>query len=113
MQPPAPAHALNATPATPFASVGEPPGTDTVCPLRIAWPAVGASIEKALGGVWSMVKVVEASAPTPFRLSVGRACTVYEPSAGKLPAGNEYDQLDVPEARTNTGVTLENALPFQ
>ncbi len=110
---PAPAHALNATAATPFASVGVPPGTDTACPLRIACPAVGALSENALGGVWSMVKVVDANAPTPLRLSVGRACTVYEPSAGKLAAGNEYDQLVVPLASTNTGDALENALPFQ
>ena len=41
----------NVTFAMPFASVGEPPGTETVCPLRIACPAVGASSEKALGGV--------------------------------------------------------------
>ena len=110
---PAPAHALNATPLTPFASVGVPPGTDTACPLRIACPAVGALNENALGGVWSIVNVVDASAPTPFRLSVGRACTVYEPSAGKLADGNEYDQLVVPVASTNTGDALENALPFQ
>ena len=110
---PAPAHALNATLATPFASVGVPPGTDTAWPLRIACPAVGALSENALGGVWSMVKVVDTSAPTPLRLSVGRACTVYEPSAGKLAAGNEYDQLVVPLASTNTGDALENALPFQ
>ena len=113
MHAPAPAHALNATPATPFASVGVPPGTDTVCPLRIAWPAVGAVSEKALGGVRSTVKVVDTGAPTPFRLSVARVCTVYEPSAGKLDAGNAYDQLVVPVARTNTGDALENALPFQ
>ena len=97
----------------PFASVGEPPGTDTACPFRIACPAVGAFSENALGGVWSIVNVVEAGVSTPLRLSVARVCTVYEPSAGKLDAGKLYDQLVPPVASTNTGAALENALPFQ
>ena len=112
-QAPAPAQALKSTPAMPFASVGEPAGTDAACPFRIAPPAAGASSEKELGGVWSTVKVVEESAPTPLRLSIGRTWTVYEPSAGKLDARKTYDQLEPPLAATNTGVALENPLPFQ
>src|ERR1700704_2421596 len=101
VQAPAPAQALNATLAMPFASVGEPPGTDTVCPLRIACPAVGAPSEKALGGGWSTVKPSEDGVSTPFKLSFARICTVYPPSAGKLDAGKAYAQLERPLARTN------------
>ena len=68
--------ALNATLEIPNASVGEPAGTETVCPLRIACPAVGASSENELGGVWSTVKVRDEGASTPFRLSVARTWTV-------------------------------------
>ena len=46
-------------------------------------------------------------------LSVALAETVYEPSAGKFAAGKPYVQLDVPEARFQTSLALENALPFQ
>jgi hypothetical protein len=46
-------------------------------------------------------------------LSVAREDTVYAPSAGKLVAANEYDQLDVPVTTFHTWLALENELPLQ
>ena len=110
---PAPAQALKVTPAMPLASVGEPAAIDTVWPLRTACPPTGASREKALGGVWSIVKVVVEGVSTPFRLSVAFVCTVYVPSAVKLAAVKPAAQLDVPAPGRKTGDALANALPSQ
>jgi len=78
-------------------------------------PVVATIVDAAMdGAVVSIVNVCVVTGDWTFSaLSVALAETVYKPSAGKFAAGKPYVQPDVPEARFQTSLALENALPFQ
>jgi hypothetical protein len=78
-------------------------------------PVVAAIVDAAtVGAAESIVNVCVVTGDwTLSALSVALDDTVYEPSAGKFAAGKPYTQLDVPVARVQTWLGLENALPFQ
>src|SRR5262245_3072118 len=73
---------------------------------------VTATVE-VVGPRLSMVKVAAALVPTLAATSTARACTVYEPSAGKLAPANDSNQDDVPEAVRNVSLLWLKALPLQ